>query len=660
MGEIVRTSESPFKIKERQIIAKFNETRFPELVTGYDAALGQYADLYGKTMLNEPGDVVIPEAKILDIQAWLTKQSPILMDVKNLLSEINQAGQWIDVVPTLVKQETKTGEIKFKTMPTEQVITPSAVAQTLSRWSEHSLLSPTREQGTLVAAQAAKVTRWLEKNLEINEEITVAATKLKITETELQRVANFLLYYDEVRPRMADNVETRLVREQLRLTLLVVTITPDGWDERSQADVDKAAVLYHRLTNVGEVERQQKEMVQFLGLKKLEIAQGLTEIKAMIDTYIRLHGERHLKSYQKNELDEALGAHASACQEAVNRIDGLVEGNHLTGLSREVLESEILAGVTVTRSRVHALIKSIYRAEDRKLELTPTSDSKLLAADIRGNKSDDKLEQARNILGIDYLGPESVARIFGIDFRNKDIPPIPFSLGELRRAKELNQFLVLRVNKTSDDRPLTIRAMLTPQEVGSTGAVKEKLFEKSWYKEEYFAAIDTPTFGWALVGKDPVSYSRNKDYWQQTEILVQYIKNEVFAVSGYQSLEYPDAIVDALVEYEQYRYRNFNGKNMDQIEEILSGDPQKYAKELAELSINQLTRQKPVEVLYDRLVYDSSNGKSPIKRSIWTNCCESRGYLVSVNDNGTLINDIDAQVPSDKSYAVGVVFSRSL
>ena len=84
-------------------------------------------------------------------------------------------------------------------------------------------------------------------------------------------------------------------------------------------------------------------------------------------------------------------------------------------------------------------------------------------------------------------------------------------------------------------------------------------------------------------------------------------------------------------EFESYFANNFQGKTDAEISTLLGGGVwQKYAQELGDLKINQLTRQTPSEVLYDLLMYFNVNGRLLENKYTWTNRRASDGDLVSV------------------------------
>ncbi|MBI5077564.1 hypothetical protein HZB94_04255 [Candidatus Falkowbacteria bacterium] len=141
------------------------------------------------------------------------------------------------------------------------------------------------------------------------------------------------------------------------------------------------------------------------------------------------------------------------------------------------------------------------------------------------------VEMARELLGREnVLGPEEVERTFGV--RLEEVPEIPFSSKELERARELGQFLVLRVDKAPDGQPLTMKKMNELLEdkfkKGNKGKILCDPSDPSWYQAEEFYISDAPELHWALVSRETIPNSTNKNYLQQTQELVRYLTDKVF------------------------------------------------------------------------------------------------------------------------------------
>ncbi len=289
-------------------------------------------------------------------------------------------------------------------------------------------------------------------------------------------------------------------------------------------------------------------------------------------------------------------------------------------------------------------------------ELTPQEEAELASAGSRTKERADKrapgttgeqLVIARELFGSDFLGPEAVENVWGVHLEAKDIPPIPFSPAELKRAKELNQQLVLRINKAPDGTSLTmqeINEMVQPKL--SQGGKGKLLLNVDWYAAEQFYTSELPEFAWALVSKGPIPDSKGKNYLEQTEAMVVYLQNEVF-----QGMDIPIEYRDAIAEF----YSKKAG-----LAPLIDTDWKEAAKQLSELKINQLTRPTPVEAIYDVATNLLQNDERHLESTYtWTRRRGSGGRLVGVGRADSDGAGVYADGPDYRIGSLGVSFSRS-
>lgn len=258
-------------------------------------------------------------------------------------------------------------------------------------------------------------------------------------------------------------------------------------------------------------------------------------------------------------------------------------------------------------------------------------------------------EQAQEILDKNYLGIEAIETTFG--FQPEEIPPIPFSAVELERAKELNQFLELRIDKTNDGEPLDMKKMHTLLQPKFTAGNNGKILNSygqadCWYKDESFLQ-ETPRFFWVLATKDLLPGSKGKNYLQQTEIIVDYLINSVF-----KDQELPGVYQEAIEEFQSKKAN---------IEALMSSDWQKAAQELQTLSINQLCRKTFVEDRYDFLMQFQTNSIRLTEEDYnWTLSRASDGKLVVAGGSVAVGACVLRWLPYSSLVRIGVAFSRSL
>ena len=271
-----------------------------------------------------------------------------------------------------------------------------------------------------------------------------------------------------------------------------------------------------------------------------------------------------------------------------------------------------------------------------------------------------EFQEARELLGEDLIGPEEIEKTWGV--RPEDVPEIPFSREELERAKEMGQMLVLRVEKTEDGKPMSMEAMIDIIQKRWDKEGKGKLLYtdneyKNW-KERTGADFSqkSPRTGWAFVSKELLPQSTSKNYAQQTELMVAYLKDNVF-----KDMEIPEEYEEAFQEWEQVKQTDKNIQELLRNPDNPKYDWQQAAKELAELKITQLTRQSIQETIYDLALYYDKNGKRLLPNVYtWSNSRSSDGYLV-------LLGYFDAKgvngnrwTPDNRYGGLGVLLSRRL
>lgn len=192
------------------------------------------------------------------------------------------------------------------------------------------------------------------------------------------------------------------------------------------------------------------------------------------------------------------------------------------------------------------------------------------------------------------------------------------------KRKELGQFLILRVDKEKDGTKLSMKRM---QDILSKKFEEEgegKVFwDTDWYEKEEFFTGDSPKLSWALTSKEVIPNSTDKNYLQQTEEIIVYLKEQVFRGEAI-----PKEYKDAITEFTDQKER---------IEKLIEDDWKEAAKLLEGLQINQLIRQSPVEFMYDILAYFRNNKERLFEDNIytWTRRRASDGKLVLVGAFGS-------------------------
>ncbi len=262
---------------------------------------------------------------------------------------------------------------------------------------------------------------------------------------------------------------------------------------------------------------------------------------------------------------------------------------------------------------------------------------------------------AQEIMGSEnFLGPKEVFNTFGVKLKKSEIPPIPFSKEELKTAARLNQKLILRISTAKDGSPLTMQKMNEELEEKFETVDKGAILYDNERKDEEFFTTETPTKSkaqWALVSTKIIPNSFRENYLEQTEILVDYLKTGIMpTLSKTKQAQYEEAIA----EFETQK---------ETIQELMDEDDCIEASEqLAELQINQMTRQSPSQVLYDLLLTFDNKGERLLKEmNTWTKALDSSGSLVYVGHFDACGADVSAYDALDRGeYRLGVAFSRTL
>lgn len=249
------------------------------------------------------------------------------------------------------------------------------------------------------------------------------------------------------------------------------------------------------------------------------------------------------------------------------------------------------------------------------------------------------------LFGKDFIGPNAIENAFGIKVNPTEVPTVPFPPDELQRAKDLDQILILRVNRAPDGSPLTMVKMQQMLQGRFDAQSKGKvLFNTDWYKDEDFFRKDAPRVGWALVSKQVLPGTTNKNHLQQTKALAIYLQTEVFPGG------IPQKYQEAIQEFEAQE---------GQIQGIISSKWQEAATKLSQLKLNNFTRQTPVEAIYDLLAYFQTTGERLLPDKVTlTNRQTSDRSLVNVGVFDSKGLRVDSWGPGYVLDALGVCLSR--
>ncbi len=138
-----------------------------------------------------------------------------------------------------------------------------------------------------------------------------------------------------------------------------------------------------------------------------------------------------------------------------------VLANQVEELKKEKISNDRLKKEIALKQEMEITLKTILKSKEKNQKVE-------VIIDI-----DQQIEKAQEIMGEnEVMGPSEVEKAFGIKIEESEIPNIPFTEAQLERAKELGQFLVLRVDKAQDKKTLS---MLKMHEILAEDFSKKKL-----------------------------------------------------------------------------------------------------------------------------------------------------------------------------------------
>ena len=290
------------------------------------------------------------------------------------------------------------------------------------------------------------------------------------------------------------------------------------------------------------------------------------------------------------------------------------------------------------------------RAEELKTQIETGAVSLRESLDSRPN--------AERILGDNFISSEKVGGITDDDgvrvFAIPNRAPLKISAQELENEKVLGHERywvpdaftedIVRKHGFPDGR-ITMQRLATVF-TNKAHDGKPLLFSIDWYKNEAFFTTEALSAGYRSTSKEVVPGSLSKNYLQQTDLLVTYLRTNVF-----KNVPLPDEYAKAIAEYESRR---------DEIQALMTPEKWKDASEiLSGLTITKLTRESPAEALY-RLVLMSRVKQQKLLPSSysWTSGRASGGSLVYVGRFDGHGAYVGRRAPALSDGGLGACFSR--
>ena len=262
----------------------------------------------------------------------------------------------------------------------------------------------------------------------------------------------------------------------------------------------------------------------------------------------------------------------------------------------------------------------------------------------------DSRPNAERILGLDFLGPKDVEAVFGV----RPTARMTFSNPDLERAKELGQQYIDYVDTMNVPDPESGEMQTgVPVTMENLKRYFPKAhdnnpmwYSQDWYNNEAFFKNERPRVGGKLTSKEVIPNSTSKNYLQQTDLLIEHLKTQVF-----KDVALPKAYADAIAEYETKK---------TEIQTLMTANKwQDASKILSELSITGLVRETPVEAMYRLILNNKARQQKPLPSIYsWTSGRDSVGYLVYVGNSGGDGANVYRDAPTLTSGTLGACFSR--
>ena len=287
-----------------------------------------------------------------------------------------------------------------------------------------------------------------------------------------------------------------------------------------------------------------------------------------------------------------------------------------------VIASEELA-------EIKRLLREFKRAKKEAIE-----SGKLEGVQLLGRKIEDRVQAleaklpcslsfAETLLGSEnVIGPGKIAQCFGV--RLEKAPPIPFSRMDLLRAQELGLMLVLQIDTDADGNPLTISRMKTIRNNTTlAGFPLLHEFGKQHYFSNDFYIKEVPLPGWKLVSWDILPETTQKNYIDQTQVIVDYYRETFFAGRVIPPL-YQAAI-------DEFSYKKKTIEMMMVSGRLINRDIGR--QETQRLEVTHRMREKAVDIVY-RLAFGMQKGDVVplhLTRS-WSSSIDADGMFVCVGD----------------------------
>ena len=268
--------------------------------------------------------------------------------------------------------------------------------------------------------------------------------------------------------------------------------------------------------------------------------------------------------------------------------------------------------------------------------------------------------EAKEIMGVNFFGPEEVNAVLGLEFPKGRIPEITFSKEVLENLKDTHQLILYgggyrKIPETGG------YFGVNGQEFDARLQNKKKdgtklLYDVDWYKNEEFFTRDSSELQWKIVSKDLIPNSTSKNYLEQTSILADCVRNMYDDDS-----KAPSEVKDALLEWN--RLKHDPQKFTELQKNVVSSDEVEWksaADTLEKLKLTQMFRESFIEWFYRTALTERATGERllPNKYS-WTKSRASFGYFVRAGYFGGGGGNVFGWGPGVSYSNIGCAFSAA-
>ena len=273
------------------------------------------------------------------------------------------------------------------------------------------------------------------------------------------------------------------------------------------------------------------------------------------------------------------------------------------------------------------------------------------------------MNEAREIMGANFFGPEEIKMALELEFPDK-IPEIYFSKEIIEKLKDTHQ-LILYGGKLeggiSHNAGKTYVREVSGQNFDARFQNKKKdgtklLHDVDWYKNEEFFTKDSSELQWKIVSKDLIPNSTNKNYLEQTDVMVDYVESMYTDPS-----KIPSEIMGALMEWHDLRRDTKRFNELKRLTESSDEAEWKSAADTLEtLKLTQMFRESFIEWFYRTALTERATGERllPNKYS-FTKSRTSDGYFVVAGGLVVDGGDVYRLRPGYSLSSLGCAFSAA-